>query len=307
MNMSTLVPTQCRAVLALAIGMLTYSPSEADGQRRAPDHADIVYGTVGERQLVLDLYLPDGGIVAPLTVWVHGGAWRSGTKEDLPRRKDQNFPRALREEGYAVASLDFRLSGEAPFPAQVHDIKAALRFLRATADDFGYSADRIALAGVSSGGHLAALVALTGGEPDLEGSIGDHLRVSSEVQAVVSYCGASNLTTILAQSTPHGLSVREPALDLFIGGQPEDVPETARAASPVFHVDSADPPLLLIHGDQDPQMPINQAHELYGVYERESLDATFRVAYGAGHCTTELFSDGRWEDLLDFLARTVGE
>jgi acetyl esterase/lipase len=300
MSMSTLAPAKCGAFLALAIGILTYSPSEAEGQRRAPDYADIVYGTVGDRELLLDLYLPDGGIVAPLAVWVHGGAWRGGTK-------DQNFPRALREEGYAVASLDFRLSGESPFPAQVHDIKAALRFLRAMASDFGYSADRIALAGVSSGGHLAALVGLTGGDRDLEGGIGDHPAVSSEVQAVVSYCGASNLTTILAQSTPHGLSVREPALDLFIGGQPEDVPETARAASPVFHVDSADPPLLLIHGDQDPQMPINQSHELYGAYERASLDATFRVAYGAGHCTTELFSDGRWEDLLDFLQRTVGE
>lgn len=123
---------------------------------------------------------------------------------------------------------------------------------------------------------------------------------------MVSYCGASNLTTILAQSTPRGLGVRQPALDLFIGGQPSDVPEVARDASPVFHVDSTDPPLLLIHGDQDPQMPINQAHELFGANERLDLDATFEVAYGAGHCTMELFSGALWEGMVEFLARTIG-
>ena len=84
----------------------------------------------------------------------------------------------------------------------------------------------------------------------------------------MSYFGASNLTTILDQSTPHGLSVRIPALDLFIGGQPEQLPEVARAASPIYHVDSQSPPVFLVHGDQDPQMPINQSHELYGAYKK---------------------------------------
>jgi acetyl esterase/lipase len=257
-----------------------------------------VYGSVGERELLLDIYLPVDRAVAPLVIWVHGGAWRRGSK-------DSAIP--LSEYGYAVASLDFRLSGEAPFPAQIHDIKAAIRFLRAEASRFGYSADRIALMGASSGGHLAAMVGLTGGDVTLEGEIGDHPAVSSGVQAVVSYCGASNLTTILSQSTPHGLSVREPALALFIGGHPSEVPDVARAASPVFHVDASDPPLLLIHGDQDPQMPISQSHELFGAYERQDLDATFEVGYGAGHCTGELFTGELWGELMRFLERTIGE
>ena len=99
--------------------------------------------------------------------------------------------------------------------------------------------------------------------------------VVSDVQAIVSYYGASNLTTILSQSTPFGLSVREPALDLFLGAQPDEAREIAEMASPVFHVDADDPPLLLLHGDQDPQMPINQSHELEGAYRLYGLSYNF--------------------------------
>ena len=134
-----------------------------------------------------------------------------------------------------------------------------------------------------SGGHLVALVGVTNGHAELEGTIGDYPDESSNVQAIVSYFGASNLTTILAQSTPHGLSVRVPALDLFLGGQPEKNVAVAQLASPVFHVDATDPPLLLLHGDQDPQMPINQSHELHSVYKDHALQVHFEVIHGAGH------------------------
>src|SRR6185369_16465310 len=139
------------------------------------------------------------------------------------------------------------------------------------------------IAGSSAGGHLAALVGVTNGNRELEGTVGSDLQTSSDIQAIVDMYGASNLTTILAQSTPQGLSVRKPALDLLLGSQPEAVPELARLASPVFHVDRSDPPLLLLHGDQDPQMPINQAHELQGAYEKLGLDVAFDVVHGAAH------------------------
>jgi dipeptidyl aminopeptidase/acylaminoacyl peptidase len=103
------------------------------------------------------------------------------------------------------------------------------------------------------------------------------------VQAIVDLYGASDLTTILAQSTPHGLAMRAPALELLLGGQPDAKPELARLASPVFFVDANDPPLLLLHGDRDPQMPINQAHELQGAYENAGLPVTFKVIHGSGH------------------------
>lgn len=256
--------------------------------------ADITYGKINERELLLDVYLPAETVSPLLLVWVHGGAWRGGTKDRVMILEFIN-------DGYAIASLDFRLSGEAMFPAQVHDIKAAIRFLRAKAESYGYDAENIALLGASSGGHLVSLVGVTNGNKELEGDIGDFVGESSDVQAVVSYFGASNLTTILAQSTPHGLNVRQPALDLFIGGQPEDNVGLAKQASPIFHIDRSAPPLLLLHGDQDPQMPINQSHELHHAYKRLGLDVAFEVVHGAAHGGPEFVDEQRNTVVLSFL------
>ena len=224
-----------------------------------------------------DLYLPsDRTRPAPLVVFVHGGAWRSGSKQRMPLT-------GLVRNGFAVASADYRLSPAARFPAQIHDLKAAIRFLRAKQQDYGYNAQRLAIAGTSAGGHLAALVGVTNGHERLEGRLGGHLDESSEVHAIVSFFGAGNLLTILPQSTPGGLQVRMPALQLLLGAQPEDTPELAALASPVFHVDKTDPALLLLHGDQDLRMPINQAHELHGKYKKHGLPVQFEVVHGAGH------------------------
>jgi acetyl esterase/lipase len=210
------------------------------------------------------------------------------------------------EGGMAMASLDFRQSGEARFPANVRDIKAAIRFLRAKASQYGYRSDRIAIAGSSSGGHLAVLVGVSNGQKELEGTVGGFLNQSSDVAAIVDYFGASNLTTILAQSTPHGLSVRRPALELLLGALPDAESSLARLASPVTHVDRSDPPLLIFHGDQDPQMPINQSHELQGAYEKAGLDVFFDVVHGAAHGGDAFFSPDRSARALAFLRRTIG-
>ena len=221
---------------------------------------DILYGVTDERELRLDLYLPTESDNSPLLIWVHGGAWRAGSKDSSPGRGSLPSPTTMFvTNGFAVASLDFRLSTEAKFPAQIHDIKAAVRFLRGNAATYGYNSEHIGVAGFSSGGHLAALVGVTNGHEELEGVVGGYLEQSSNIDAIVSYAGASNLTTILQQSTSHGLKMRAPALKLLLGGLPEQKAELGQLASPVFHVDANDPPLLLLHGDQDPQMPINQA------------------------------------------------
>jgi acetyl esterase/lipase len=254
---------------------------------------------VGEQSLRLDLHLPPPGLEAQgLIVWVHGGAWRSGSRASAGLLE-------LVEKGWAVASVDYRLSPVARFPAQVHDIKAAIRFLRARAAEHGYPAWRFAIAGSSAGGHLAALVGVSNGHPGLEGRVGNEPDVSSDVQGIVSLYGASNLTSILAQSTPHGLSVRVPALELLLGGQPDRVPELARLASPVFHVEATDPPLLLLHGDQDNQMPINQAHELEGAYRRLGLTAQLVVVHGAGHGGPLMTTSERLAQVTEFLDRHV--
>ena len=254
---------------------------------------DVAYATVDGARLGLDLYLPTDGARHVLLVWVHGGAWHTGSKVGVPG--------ALIRSGLALASIDFRQASAARFPAQVHDIKAAVRFLRANADTYGYRADRIVIAGASSGGHLAALVGVTNGHRQLEGSIGDAPATSSDVQAIVSYYGASNLRTILAQSTPFGLNMRRPALDRLLGGQPDQVPDLADLASPVVHVDASDPPLLLLHGDQDPQMPINQSHELQGAYERVRRPVVLHVLHGAAHGGDAFFAPRYLKAVLDFV------
>jgi acetyl esterase/lipase len=256
---------------------------------------DLEYARAGDTALKLDLYLP-AQVMSPLVVvWVHGGAWRGGSKNNpaiLP----------LTARGFAVASVDYRLSQVAQFPAQIHDIKAAVRYLRATAAEHGIAAEKIAISGGSAGGHLAALVGVTSGVKELEGELGDHRGESSDVQAIVVFYGASNLTTILAQSTPHGVSVRAPALDLLLGGQSEAKADLARLASPVFHVDKGDPPLLWYHGDQDPQMPINQAHEMVGAYKKAGLPATLEVVYGGAHGGKLFYTPEQMQQVAGFLA-----
>ncbi|MFM7751318.1 MAG: alpha/beta hydrolase fold domain-containing protein, partial [Opitutaceae bacterium] len=244
-----------------------------------------------------DLHLPGKGAApAPLIVWVHGGAWSRGSKNENPLAP-------LVAQGWAVASVDYRLTPVAPFPANVHDIKAAVRFLRARRAEYGLATERVAIAGASAGAHLAALVGVSNGHPELEGEVGAHRDQSSAIQAIVSFYGASNLETILSQSTPFGLGVRIPALQLLLRGQPEEKPALARLASPVAQVDAGDPPLLLLHGDQDPQMPVAQSLELLGAYERAGLKVRFVPLHGSKHGGREFYDEPRLALVREFLAR----
>ena len=294
-------PIECKAltnsmsltlsVFALFAWLLTASSIAAD----EPTNKDVPYGSVGDISLLLDFYEPTKRQQErSLIIWVHGGAWRSGTKSGVPIAK-------LREQGFAIASVEYRLSPVAKFPAQIHDIKSAIRFLRSNADRFGVDADRFVLAGSSAGGHLAVLAAVSDGMPELSGSLQTDVKISSSVQAVVSFYGAGNLQTILAQSTPFGLGVRVPALELFLGGLPDKEPTLARLASPVEHIDARDPPLWLFHGDQDPQMPINQSHELVGAYKKLDLPVQFEVIYGGKHGGSGFFTNDQLQRLGDEL------
>lgn len=257
---------------------------------------DIEYAKVQDHRLLLDLYLPQGAENPPLVVWIHGGAWRAGSKAKMPLTN-------LLASGFAIASIDYRLSPVARFPAQIHDCKAAIRFLRGNAAKFGINAQRIAIAGSSAGGHLVALLGVSNGHQVLEGTVGDYQNESSDVQAVVDYYGPTNFLTILSQSTPHGLSVRVPALQLLLGSNPEECSDLARLASPVFHVDANDPPLLILHGDQDPQVPINQSHELHACYKKQQLPVRFEVVHGGAHGGKQFFDDRRNQIVRDFITQ----
>ena len=259
---------------------------------------DLVYANVAGKPLGLDLHLPPGVKHPPLLVFIHGGAWTTGSKTQ--------YPTFLLARGFAVASLDFRSSNEAPFPADVFDIKAGIRYLRAKAALYGYRTDRIAIVGASSGAHLAQLVGVTGGLAVLEGNEGDYPNQSSSVQAIVSYFGASDLTTILSQSTPVGLAVREPALKRLLGAAPDQVPDLAKLASPIFQVGPHAPPILLLHGDQDTQMPLNQVYEMQWAYEQAGLHAQVLILHGVDHDAGPFFRDAPVDRVAKFLKDTIG-
>jgi acetyl esterase/lipase len=271
----------------------------AAGFAAPASRTDIEYARVGDLSLKLDLHRPaNAAEPAPLIIWVHGGAWRSGSKKDVPL-----LP--LVEQGWAIASVEYRLTPVAPFPANIHDLKAALRFLRAHAAEFGADPKRFIIAGASAGAHLAALVGVTNGHPTLEGDVGGDRGQSSDVQGIVSFFGASNLETILSQSTPYGLGVRVPALQLLLGGKPDEKPGLARLASPVAHVGAGDPPLLLLHGDQDPQMPVAQSLELLGAYERAGRRVRFVPVHGAAH-GGKVFYDAKHLGIVTDFLRAAG-
>ena len=284
--------------LGLALVACSAALSQPAGPPEIPDGvtvtADITYAHVDGHELQLDLYMPDDIENPALLVWVHGGVWRAGSRKSVNGLE-------LVPQGYAFASVSYRLSPVAPFPAQIHDIKGAIRYLRAHADEYGYDASRIGILGASAGAHLAALAAVTNGSAAHEGTTGGNLDVSSDVDVLVSYFGASNLTTILGQSTEFGLGVRVPALELLYGGPPAKNDALARLASPVFYLDANDPPMYLLHGDADPQMPIEQTFELHDMALERGLDVRLDVVAGAGHGGAEFFEPARTAAVAEFL------
>lgn len=262
-------------LLFVSLAIISLPSLSLQAQKDSTIIRNIVYAEDGKTELLLDLYMPPAKKNPFLIVWIHGGAWRSGSKESPPL--------GMLPYGYALASINYRLSEQASFPVPINDIKASIRFLRANAKKYGYRADKITVWGSSSGGHYAALVGTTNNDKELEGTIGEYFNESSSVQAIIDFYGPTDFLTILDQSTPHGLSVRVPALRLLLGKPVEEVPELARKASPVFQVDSTDPPLFIVHGDQDIQVPINQSLELMAAYKKNNLQVQIEIIPGAAH------------------------
>ena len=284
------------AVLAALFGAVPAASVLQASQAIATDGiSDVTYATVNGKALRLDLYMPPGVARPPLVVWVHGGAWSGGVKTGYP------LPVEYTQGGFALAAIEFRLSSDAPFPAPVYDIKAAIRFLRAKSQQYGYRADRIVLAGDSSGGHLAVFVGVTNGEKEFEGNVGGYFDQSSAVQGIIDYYGATDLTTIVAQSRPYERTQRIPSLELFLGGPIDETLELAKTATPIFHLDADDPPLLILHGDQDFTIPLEQSYELLRAYEEAGLRVNLDVIKGAGHSGPPFFDKPHIAEALKFL------
>ncbi len=237
---------------------------------------DLEYARVGEKGLLLDLCLPkdpEGSL--PLVVWVHGGAWRGGDKS--PCRAVW-----MVERGYAVASINYRLSQEAIFPAQIHDCKAAVRWLRAHAEQYRLDPERIGAWGSSAGGHLVALLGTSGDVKELEGE-GGNLEFSSRVQAVCDWFGPSDFLQM--RGVPSRIDRNSPDSPeaLLVGGPLQERKEQCRRANPITYITPDDPPFLIMHGERDDIVPLNQSQLLHEALKKAGVDVTFHLVKGAGH------------------------
>lgn len=242
---------------------------------------DLVYAKPGGKELLLDLYLPERGArPLPVVAWIYGGAWRAGSKDDGQARGALWLTR----HGYAVAAFNYRLSQEAKFPAQIHDAKAAVRWLRRHAGEYGLDADRMAAWGASAGAHLAALLGVSAGVAELEGAE-DDAKVSARVQAVVDFFGPTDFLQMDAHALPGGMR-HDPAgspESQLIGGPIQENREKAARANPVTYVSRDDAPFLILHGERDPLVPAHQSELLFEALRKAGVPAVFHKIAGAGH------------------------
>ncbi|HEV2068048.1 MAG TPA: alpha/beta hydrolase, partial [Thermomicrobiales bacterium] len=279
----------------------------------------IPYGSGGDKPLLLDILRPDSypSVVRPLVIWVHGGGWEAGSRDDPPGRE-------LLDRGFAAASISYRFSDESPFPAQIHDVKAAIRFLRANAGRFNIDPDRIGIWGHSAGGHLASLAGMTGDLAELEGE-GGSPGVSSAVQAVVPLAGPADFSgtrtddpaffgdDIPAQRMlgkqrhePRRKQSHEPTVadEAFL--------RRAALASPALHAHEGAPPYLIVHGTVDPVVTPGESRRLAEAVTAAGGQATLLEATGIDHDLRALlaFADERgvtvMRHIVAFFERHLG-
>ncbi|MCM2373815.1 alpha/beta hydrolase [Aporhodopirellula aestuarii] len=256
---------------------------------------DIVFAEVDGKPLTLNLYLPPSDTACPLVVWIHGGGWRGGSKNS-PRIRD------VANNRFALASITYRFTNTATFPAQIHDCKAAIRWLRANASRYGYNADRIAVAGSSAGGHLALLLGTSGGVTELERTVGGNLETSSTVQAVIDYYGPSDFV-LRGETQPERAYTDESGSFALLGGvdgKRLDI-ESEKFASPTQYVSSDDPPLLVFHGTSDTTVLLDQSEQIAKRYSEIGLPVELVVIEHAGHGSTIFFNDANLRKATRFL------
>lgn len=280
--MSIIRPTSLLSIFAV-LGLMNSPVTGQTGGSRVPlpkgvkAHRDLAYVEGGHERQKLDLYLPDKNEGAlPLIIWIHGGGWQSGSKDQCPALR-QGFV----ERGYAVASLDYRLSGDAIFPAQIEDCKAAVRWLRAHARDYNLDPQRFGVWGSSAGGHLVALLGTSTEARDFD--VGANLAHSSQVQAVCDFYGPTDFTVFVTTPRYEHHAATDAPEGKLLGGAVMDNKEKAARANPITYVSKGDPPFLIVHGDADPTVPINQSKLLFEALMQKGVSAHFHTIKGAGH------------------------
>ena len=294
------LPEECRPAGGMGMGMGAQTSS------LVPAAADVPYADLSDAQM-LDIYLPETGDGPfPLVIFVHGGAFKMGDKA----MSVSDFE-PLVAAGYAVASLNYRLSGEALFPAQIEDVKAAVRWLRANAEEYNLDPDRFASWGASAGGNLAAMLGVTGDVEDFDNPELGNAGVSSAVQATIDWFGPIDFAQMDAQfaaddvcdASAESHSAADSPESLLLGAALADVPELVAAASPLSYVSEADPPFFIQHGTADCNVPPAQSQQLADallpVVGEDNV--TLMFLEGAGHGGTEFSSAENMALVIEFL------
>jgi acetyl esterase/lipase len=250
------------------------------------EELDVVYGTGGGEDLKLDLYAPrEIPGLAPAVAIIHGGGWVGGCKEEY-----RPLAQAFAQRGYVAVTVSYRLAPQHKFPAPVEDVKCAVRWLRAGAARYRVDPERIGAVGISAGGHLALLLALTGPGDGLEGQ-GGNAEQSSRVQAVVNCMGPTDL------ARPGWSAATDKVIAELMGGNRDTIPAAYRAASPLAYVRRGAPPVLTIHGTTDTVVPYEQARLLHAALVQVGATSRLEPLRGKGH-------GENWD--LEDLKRVVG-
>lgn len=283
--------------LAVLVGLCLASRSYADDVASLATHRDIVFAEIDGHRLKLDLHIPSGKEKTPLVVWIHGGGWRAGSKKNVPILE-------LTKHGYAIASISYRFTDVAIFPTQIHDCKAAVRWLRGNAGKYDYDADWIAVGGSSAGGHLALLMGTSGHVKEMEGTVGDYPDQSSTVQAIIDYFGPSDFVLRGKTQPERAYTEKSGSFALLGGVQNGKVdPETEKYASPAHYLSNDDPPLLIFHGRVDKTVLLDQSEHIAELYRKAGLQARLVVLDKAGHGGKQFFAGPNLNVTRKFLDR----
>jgi len=233
---------------------------------------DVVFGKGGDIELKMDIALPEKlDKPAPCIVFIHGGGWRGGNRKAHVAQINE-----VAKRGYVAATISYRLVPSARFPAQVEDVKSAIRYLRANADKYQIDSDRIGAVGFSAGAHLAMLLGTMDENDGLEGD-GGNLDQSSKVQAVVAYFGPTELGADDIPESVVGL------VDDFLGSTKEEDAEVRKRASPITYVDKDDAPLLIFQGTKDRLVPHTQAYKMADAMSQAGMKGRVELLIGADH------------------------
>lgn len=321
-------------VVAVAAVALVWLDSTVLAQPVTPTFNDVVIGNVpldagGTYTLHIDIYAATAGAgPRPIVLWIHGGGWSGGTYNSVPP-----YALLLRGRGIHIAGVDYRLSQQAIFPAQIHDVKGAVRFLRANAVTYGISPARIGAWGSSAGGHLTALLGTSAGVAAAEGTSGGNLGQPSIIQAAVDFFGPTDLLQInLDVTTPPGSTINHDApnspesrligfddpdqgigvLRDNVGNPNPPFPEKVALitlVNPITHVTVDDPPLFISHGTSDTSVPIRQSERLYDALAPLGTDVTYLPVIGAGHGALGASAEAAAREFLVWrlLPRTPGD